>query len=504
MVSAMAMAPLSKTSKATTGSSGLDDVLSGGFPRDRLFLVQGDPGVGKTTLALQFLLDGAAQGETSLYITLSETKEELFQVAESHGWSLDKVHLFELSPIESLAATEENTLFHPSEVELGELMKQLLETVERLRPTRVVFDSLSEIRLLAQSPLRYRREILMLKQFFAGRGCTVLLLDDKTSEPNDLQLQSLAHGVLSLEQMAPIYGAERRRLRVIKLRGVRFRGGYHDFSIVTGGIEVYPRLVAAEHRDNPVHERVSSGVPELDALTGGGLDRGTSNLLLGPAGCGKSNVASQYAVAAAAKGDKVALFCFDETVITLRARTRSLGLPLETFIDSKMVEIRQVDPAELTPGHFVHEVRLAVEERGARVVIIDSLNGYLNAMPEENFLLLQLHELLTHLGQRGVLTILIMAQHGVVGSMDASVDVSYLADAVLLFRHFEIGGRLSKAISMLKKRTGAHEDTIRELHLSSRGIALGPRLDHLRGVLTGVPEIVNPPRASSTNERGQD
>ncbi len=500
----MAMAPISSTNKATTGSRGLDDVLSGGFPRDRLFLVQGDPGVGKTTLALQFLLDGAQQGEAVLYITLSETKEELLGVAQSHGWSLEKIHLFELSPADSLAATEENTLFHPSEVELGELMKQLLETVARLQPTRVVFDSLSEIRLLAQSPLRYRREILMLKQFFAGRGCTVLLLDDKTSEPNDRQLQSLAHGVLSLEQLSPIYGPERRRLRVIKLRGVKFRGGYHDFSVVTGGIVVYPRLIAAEHRDSPLREPVSSGVPELDALTGGGFDRGTSSLLLGPAGSGKSNVASQYAVAAAAKGDKVVMFCFDETVATLRARTRGLAVPLETFMDSGMIEARQIDPAEMAPGQFVHEVRMAVEERGARIVVIDSLNGYLNAMPEEQFLILQLHELLTHLAQQGVLTILTMAQHGLVGSITTSIDVSYLADAVLLFRHFEIGGRLSKSISMLKKRTGAHEDTIRELHISSRGITLGPRLDHLRGVLTGLPELLRPSRATETDDSKRD
>jgi circadian clock protein KaiC len=474
--------------------SGLDDVLGGGLPRDRLYLLQGDPGVGKTTLALQFLLAGAEAGEVCLYVTLSETKEELRAVAHSHGWSLDKLALFELPLGDRADGGDENTLFHSSEVELAETTKLLLDEVARVKPARVVFDSLSEIRLLSQGALRYRRQVLALKQFFVGRHCTVVLLDDRTSDPGDLQLQSLAHGVLSLEQLSPVYGAERRRLRVLKMRGVRFRGGYHDFALQTGGMKLFPRLVAAEHRTGFERGQLRSGVPALDALVGGGLDRGTSTLLMGPAGTGKSTVAIQYAKAAAALGQRAAVFAFDESVSTLLTRSAGIGLDLRPEVAAGSIELRQVDPAELSPGEFVEAVREAVDERGARLIVIDSLNGYLHAMPEEQFLTLQLHELLTYLGQRGVITVMVVAQHGLVGAgMQSPIDVSYLADGVIVFRHVEMAGQLSKAVSMLKRRTGPHEAAIRELCIDQTGVRVGEPLRGLQGLLTGLPERADLP-----------
>lgn len=477
--------------KAPTGIEGLDEVLGGGFPRDKLYLVQGDPGVGKTTLALQFLLAGATAGEVCLYVTLSETGEELRAVAKSHGWSLDGLQLFELPMADRIDGDDENTLFHPAEIELAETTRTLLAEVERVKPARVVFDSLSEIRLLSGGALRYRRQVLALKQFFVGRRCTVLLLDDRTSEPGDLQLQSIAHGVISLEQLSPLYGSERRRMRVLKLRGLKFRGGYHDFAMETGGLAVFPRLVAAQHRAGFAREQLACGVPELDALLGGGLDRGTSTLLMGPAGTGKSTVAVQYAKAAAAAGHHAAVFAFDESVATLLVRSAGVGLDLQPDIDAGRIELRQIDPAELAPGEFTHAVREAVEVRGTRLLVIDSLNGYLHAMPEEHFLTLQLHEMLTYLGQMGVITLMVVAQHGLVGtSMESPVDVSYLADSVMVFRHFELGGRLRKAVSMLKRRTGAHESSIRELIISARGLSVSEPLGELQGLLTGVPSVV--------------
>jgi len=480
--------PREPINRVPTGVSGLDHVLGGGLPRDRLYLLQGDPGVGKTTLALQFLLAGAEAGEVCLYVTLSETKEELRAVADSHGWSLDKLLLFELPVGDRGNGGEENTLFHPSEVELAETTKLLLDEVERVKPSRVVFDSLSEIRLLSQGALRYRRQVLALKQFFVGRRCTVLLLDDRTAEPGDLQLQSLAHGVLSLEQLSPLYGAERRRLRVVKMRGVPFRGGYHDFALQTGGMKVFPRLVAAHHRHGFESGSLPSGVAQIDALVGGGLDRGTSTLLMGPAGTGKSAVAVQYAKSAAARGQRTVIFAFDESASTLLTRSAGVGMDLHSEIAAGLIEVRQVDPAELAPGEFAHLVCEAVDERDARVIVIDSLNGYMHAMPEEHFLTLQLHELLTYLGQRGVVTLMVVAQHGLVGAaMQSPIDVSYLADAVMVFRHFEMAGQLRKAISMLKRRTGAHERAIRELFIEKNGIRVGEPLHGLQGLLTGLP-----------------
>jgi circadian clock protein KaiC len=482
----------SPVQRTTTGVPGLDDVLNGGLIAHRLYLVDGDPGSGKTTLSLQYLLEGVKAREKCLYITLSETRDELLAGAQSHGWSLDGIDIVELMAEEDeLSADSQVTMYHPAEVELNETTRKVLAAVEKINPSRVVFDSLSELRLLAQSSLRYRRQILALKQFFIGRRCTVLLLDDRTSEGSDLQLQSIAHGVISLEQLAPVYGAERRRIRVVKFRGTSFRGGFHDFAIREGGLAIFPRLVASEHSELFPSERIKSGVTALDALLGGGPDRGTSTLLLGPAGCGKSTLAVQYAVAAAARGDHAVIFAFDESLATLQARTAALGIKLKEGTGAGQIKFHQVDPAELSPGEFAWRVRAAVEKDSARVVVIDSLNGYMNAMPEEQYLTAQLHELLTYLGARGVTTLMVVAQHGLTGrEMQSPIDTSYLADSVVLLRYFEYAGKVKKAISVLKKRSGSHEESIRELRFDAEGIHLSEPLTQFRGVLTGVPEIL--------------
>jgi circadian clock protein KaiC len=475
--------------RMATGIEGLDGILEGGLPANRLYLIEGEPGAGKTTLALQFLMEGARRGETGLYVTLSETQEELEAVADSHGWSLAGLTIHELVPSgDTLKPDSQYTIFHPSEIELSETTNAVLEEVERINPKRVVFDSLSEMRLLARDPLRYRRQILALKQYFIGRQCTVLLLDDKTSESHDLQLQSIVHGVVSLEHLAIEYGAARRRLRVVKLRGSRFRGGYHDFNLETGGIRIFPRLVAAEHRQRSVGGEVSSDVPELDALLGGGLTRGSSTLIIGPAGSGKSTIGAQFAAAAAARNEKSAVFVFDEITEMYMTRAEGINTDIRGYVDEGLIALQQVDPAELAPGEFAHRVIDAVERDSARVVVIDSLNGYLNAMPEERFLTIQMHELLTYLNQRGIVTLLIMAQHGFLGtSMVSPVDVSYLADTVLMLRYFEAEGAVRRALSVIKKRAGAHEDTIRELAITADGLRVGQPLTRFRGVLTGVP-----------------
>ncbi|WP_141733242.1 ATPase domain-containing protein [Oligoflexus tunisiensis] len=483
--------------RAATGISGLDDILCGGFPRKRVYLIEGDPGSGKTTLALQFLLEGIRLGESGLYVTLSETKDELTAVAASHGWSLDNITIHELAlPEEKLTPGGHYTFFHPSEVELGGTTKSILAEVERVNPARVVFDSLSEMRLLARDPLKYRRQILGLKQFFIGRNCTVLLLEDRTSSDGDLQLQSLAHGVVMLEQLSPLYGAERRRLRVIKLRGVKFRGGFHDFTIEKGGLAVFPRLVAAEHgnqaaRQSYARSLASTGIHELDQLLGGGLTAGTSTLVIGPAGSGKSALATQHATNAAQRGEQVAFFAFDENIHTLLERAEATGSRFPEYLVSGHIKLRQIDPAELSPGEFVHYVRESVEKDGARTVVIDSLNGYLNAMPEEKFLVIQLHELLTYLNQKGVVTIMIVAQHGMIGSaMQAPFDVSYLADTVIMLRYFEAFGSVKKAISVVKRRSGGHETAIREYKLTANGLVVGLPLENFHGILAGVPQIL--------------
>ena len=473
---------------APSGVAGLDDVLAGGFARNRLFLVEGVPGAGKTTLAMQFLMEGARAGEPVLYITLSETEEELRGVAVSHGWTLDGITIRELSPSETeLEPEEQNTMFHPSEIELAATTKRVLDDVDRLKPTRVVFDSLSELRLLAGNALRYRRQILALKQFLANRQCTVLFLDDMTATDHDLQVRSIAHGVVLLEQIQPEYGAQHCRLSIIKYRGVRFRGGYHDYAIQKGGLEVFPRLVAAEHRQASSRTKLGSNVAALDALLGGGIEEGTSTLIVGAAGTGKSTLAAQFAHAAASRGQRAAMFLFDESPQTLLTRCEELKIRLTSDVEKDLVSIQQVDPAELTPGEFIHAIRQAVA-RGAKVLVIDSLNGYLNAMPEERFLTIQLHELLVYLGQQGVATLLIGAHQGLIGAqMKTPVDASYLADAVLLLRYFELRGEVRQALSVMKKRGGRHERTIREFRLDSDGIYVGDALREFRGVLTGVP-----------------
>jgi circadian clock protein KaiC len=475
-----------------TGVRGLDDILDGGLASGRLFLLEGSPGTGKTTIATQFLLAGHEAGETGLYITLSETEAEFREGAQSHGWDIPAgVEIFELVPPEALLdEQQQQSLLYSSDLELGETTRRIFEAFEQHRPQRVVLDSLSEIRLLAQSSLRYRRQILALKHYFSKQNCTVLMLDDLTSDALDKTVHSVAHGVIRLEELAPTYGAERRRLRVLKYRGRRYRGGHHDFVIETGGIKVFPRLVSAEHKNDFVREAVSSSDPKFDALIGGGFARGSSTLVLGPAGTGKSLLALSFVKAAADRGEHAAMFVFDEELGLLRERARGLGIDIAQMVDAGLLTIFQVDAAELTPGEFSERVRVCVEERDARTVVIDSLNGYQAAMPEEQALILHMHELLQYLNRQGVTTFLTVAQHGLVGDMKTPVDVTYLADTVILLRYFEARGRVRRAISVVKKRTGAHEDTIRELMIGGRGITLGEPLVQFQGVLRGVPALI--------------
>jgi circadian clock protein KaiC len=477
--------------RVSTGSAGLDDILGGGLDANRMYLYEGRPGSGKTTIALQFLLEGARRGERVLYITLSETQRELQLVARRHKWSLAGLDVFELVPPETTLDPElELTVLHPAELELNETTKLIFDKVNEINPTRIVVDSLSELRLLAQSPLRYRRQVLALKHFFTSRACTVILLDDLSAQEHDVQLHSISHGVVMLEQLALDYGAERRRLRVVKMRGIRFRGGYHDFTIQTGGLEIYPRLVANEHHTAFEKGFAASGIAELDQLLGGGLERGTNALVIGAAGVGKSSLAITYAISATERGEPSAYFAFDEGRGTLEARCETLGLELPTAMKSGLLHYQQIDPAELSPGEFASLVRHSVEVDGARVVVIDSLNGYLNAMPDERFLILQMHELLSYLAQQGVLTILVLAQHGLVGPMETPLDLSYLSDAVLMLRYFEHGGRVRRALSVVKKRSGNHEHTIREYRLSHKGVTLGPPLTNFSGIFSGTPHYV--------------
>ena len=488
-----------------TGVAGLDVVLGGGIPRNHIYLLEGNPGTGKTTIALQFLLEGRRHGETSLYITLSETRAELMEVARSHGWSLEGIHVYDLAlPEEGVSPDDQYTLFHPAEVELGETTRAIFAEVERLQPARVILDSLSEMRLQARDPLRYRRQILALKQFFIGKQSTVYLLDDHTAEASDRLLESIVHGVIMLDQSSPGYGAARRSLFVSKLRGVKYRSGYHNFNIETGGVVVHPRLEAAGRRADHKHGLFSSDVAGLDTLIGGGFDAGTATLILGPAGSGKSTLASQFAYTAAERGDHVAIFAFEESPATLVKRTTAIGIDLEKHIAAGHCTVRPVDPAELSAGEFSFLVRQAVEQDKATVIVIDSVNGYFQSMPEELFLTAYMHELLSYLGQQGVLTLMILAQHGIVGgSMLAPVDLSYLADTVLLLRYFEAAGEVRQALSVIKKRTGSHERSIREFRITSHGIEVGEPLKNFQGVLTGVPEYLGGqgPLFTSNDER---
>jgi len=480
------------TSKAATGVAGLDDITAGGLARGRLFLLEGSPGTGKTTISLEFLMAGAAAGERCLYITLSETEEELRASAASHDWTLDEaIEVFELVPPESLLdEDQQQSLLYSSDLELGETTKRIFEVFERIRPDRVVLDSLSEIRLLAQSSLRYRRQILALKHYFARHDTTVLLLDDLTTDVLDKTVHSVAHGVIRLEELSPNYGAERRRLRVLKYRGQRYRGGYHDFEIETGGVRVFPRLVSAEHRTAFRRDCIPTENTRLNALLGGGFERGSSTLILGPAGTGKSLLTLTFVVDAVARGERAAMFVFDEELGLLFSRALGLGVDLQAMVDADKLIVEQVDAAELTPGEFSEHVRRCVETYQARTVVIDSVNGYQAAMPEEQALILHMHELLQYLNRQGATTFLTVAQHGLVGDMKAPVDVTYLADTVILLRYFEAAGRVRRAISIVKKRTGAHEDTIREFRIGAQGISLGEPLTQFQGVLRGVPTLV--------------
>ena len=476
--------------RVSTGIEGLDEILGGGLPSRHLYLIDGEPGTGKTTLALQFLLAGTASGARGLYVTLSETRAELTQVAESHGWTLDNVDVFELSAAETGAMDEGYTLFHPAEIELQQTMDAVLSSVEKSGATLVVLDSLSEMRLLARDPLRFRRQILTIKQYFAARECTVLLLDDKTAPEGDLQLHSLAHGVIALEHVAQEYGAERRRLHVRKLRGLRFRGGYHDFRITTGGLAVFPRL-RLDHKgevsDQPL---VRSGSPAMDKLLGGGLQAGTSLLITGPAGTGKSVLAAQYACAAVTRGERVQFFLFDERLSTFRLRGEGLGLDIDSPIADGRLRLRQIEPTELSPGEFANQVMCAVEQEGVRLIVIDSLNGYLQSMPEERLLPIQVHELLSYLATKGVTCIMTLVQRGIFGSpVDEAAEISYLADTVVLLRYFEVMGTVRQAVSVVKKRSGDHERTIRETRVQRGGLHVGGPLHEFQGVLTGVPSF---------------
>lgn len=495
----MAIQQSNSTNFLSTGIPGLDHVLNGGLTKDRLYLVEGEPGTGKTTMALQFLIEGRQRGETVLYITLSESAIELRAVAESHGWTMDDIHIHEVIPSESLLDPQQQyTIFHPSEVELGSTTQEIVQLVEQLRPTRVVLDSLSELQLLAANSLRYRRQVLALKQFFASRTCTAILLDDRTGNDGDLQVQSIAHGVICLEQGLSSYGSTRRRVRIAKYRGIAFREGMHDYKIRRGGLIVYPRLIAMESRATFVPRLCTSGLPELDALLGGGLDHGTSTLLAGPPGCGKSSLASQFVSAAVGRGLHAAMFLFEESIVNFLSRAAGLGIALQPAIEAGMLTLRQIDPAELTPGEFADEVCRAADG-GVQMIVIDSLNGYLNATPDERFLTTHLHELLTYLGQRGVVTLLVGVQQGMLGSgsMTTSFNVSYLADNVMMLRYFESAGEVLQAISVFKKRTGAHERTIRQFSMSDEGIHVGPVLRQFHGVLTGVP-IINDSAEANT------
>lgn len=488
----------------STGTPGLDHVLNGGLTPERMYLVEGTPGTGKTTLGLGFLLAGESVGELGLYITLAETEAELRAVAKAHGWSLDGLQLFEMVPADGLSDDQEQTLLHPSEVELGETVRNIMAQVDAVRPARVVLDSLSELRLLAQSPIRYRRQILALKHFFSTRACTAFFLDDKGADGGDLQLHSIAHGVISLDQTLASFGGHRRRLHVVKMRGRPFRGGYHDFEIQRGGLRVFPRLVALDHPTTEGGAEISTGSASLDALLGGGLVRGTATLLTGPAGVGKTTASVQCLVAALERGETASYFLFDERMPTLLSRSASLGMDLRPYLESGQLQIRSIDPAEMSPGEFSASVQAAVEGHGATVVVIDSLNAYLQSMPNEQFLVLQMHELLSYLGQKGVVSLLVLGLHGVTGDIRSDVDLSYLSDTVVQLRYFEAHGEVRQAISVIKTRTARHERTIREFQIGSQGLQLGEPLRAFQGVLTGAPLFSGEGKTLMTSQTGAE
>jgi circadian clock protein KaiC len=476
--------------RTDTGVGGLNDILSGGLPARQMYLIEGQPGTGKTTLAMQFIAAGMRIGEKGLYITLSESQSELEASAASHGWNRDEIPVAEFIPAEaSLSPEQQYTVFHPSEVELAETVQKLTGLIEREKPDRLVIDSLSELRLLAADTMRYRRQLLALKHFFLGRDTTVLLLDDRSAEGSDMQLQSIAHGVIRLEKVQRTYGVTRRQVEVMKLRGSAYREGLHDYTIARGGVVIYPRLVASEHDTSFDGERITSSLPKLDAMFGGGINRGSSTLLIGPSGSGKSTLAMLFANAAAKRGNRAIVYAFDEVLRTAQDRAEGLGLDVRKEIAKGSLAMSQVNPAELSPGEFIWQIRRDVEEKDTRVVVIDSLNGFLMSMPGERDLTLHLHELLAFLNQKGVVTFLIFTQHGLVGGMQTEVDVSYLSDTVVLLRYFEAAGEIRQVISVIKQRVGQHERTLRELRMSPRGVEIGEPLSSFKGVLTGIPDL---------------
>jgi circadian clock protein KaiC len=493
MLADSATAPLPGTA-LTAGVEGLDDVLGGGYAASHMHLIEGQPGTGKTTLALQFLRAGCVLGERCLYITLSETRDELIAAAASHDWSLQGIDIYELVPPEfSLDPAQEQSIVYAADLELGETVRMVMAELERVRPARVVFDSLADIRQLAQTSLRFRRQVMALKYHLSRQGATALMLDDLADQQDNLALHSIAHGVVRLEQSAPAFGAERRRLRVYKMRGRAFRGGFHDFVIRRSGIELFPRLVAAEHREaRNAGDPLTSNVPELDQLTGGGLDRGTGTLLLGPSGAGKSSLALQFVANALRQGEKALMISFDEIRTVLLRRAAGMGMDLKPHLAAERLVLEQIDPAEFPPGEVVSLVRRQVEQNHVSVVVLDSLNGYRSAMLDESFLVLQIHELLSYLNQQGIVTVMVLAQHGLVGPMQPGIDLTYICDTVVLLRFFEAAGRIRRAISVMKKRTGHHEQNIREYLIDRQGIRVGQPLYEFRGVLTGIPSFVGP------------